>query len=147
MNGLGISFNNNSGDLHARRIYVGGVPANTPESNIVNYLNDTLIKAKGVLEPGLPIIKSVNNPEKRYIFLELRSIEETSAMIQLDGIRYNDTTLRLRRPPDYDKFPEIKPKREVPAIDTVALGIIQTKVDDGPCKIFVGGIPKEFTED
>lgn len=91
--GLGITFNNfnsNVGsvtDLHARRLYVGGVPLTANEASIVKFLNDTLIKAKGNLDEGNPIIKSVNNPEKRFIFLELRCVEETSAMIQLDGIR------------------------------------------------------------
>mmetsp|Transcript_28388 Transcript_28388/g.21191 ORF Transcript_28388/g.21191 Transcript_28388/m.21191 type:complete len:98 (+) Transcript_28388:179-472(+) len=35
----------------------------------------------------------------------------------------------------------------VPLIDTVALGIVSTKVEDGPHKVFIGGLPKEFTED
>jgi len=133
--------------LHARRLYIGGIPGTVLEENIVKYLNQKLIQAKGTLDPGDPILKSVNNPEKRYIFLELRSLEETSALIQLDGIRYNESTLRIRRPPDYEKFPPIKPRRPVPIIDTVSLGIISTKVEDGPNKIFIGGLPKEFSED
>lgn len=39
------------------------------------------------------------------------------------------------------------PKRPVPQIDIAALGIISTKVEDGPNKIFVGGLPKEFSEE
>jgi RNA recognition motif-containing protein len=35
----------------------------------------------------------------------------------------------------------------VPQIDTLALGIISTKVEDSPTKIFIGGLPKEFSED
>jgi hypothetical protein len=47
----------------------------------VKFLNETLIKAKGTMEPGNPITKSTNNVEKRYIFLEIRTVEETSAML------------------------------------------------------------------
>jgi len=55
--------------------------------------------------------------------------------------------LRIRRPPEFDKNPEIKPRRPVPTIDTVALGIISTQVNDGPGKLFIGGLPKEYNED
>jgi hypothetical protein len=34
--------------------------------------------------------------------------------------------LRIRRPPEFEKNPEIKPRRQVPVLDTVALGIIST---------------------
>ena len=55
--------------------------------------------------------------------------------------------LRIRRPPEFDKNPVIKPRRPVPVIDTVAMGIISTQVNDGPGKLFIGGLPKEYTED
>ena len=35
----------------------------------------------------------------------------------------------------------------VPVLDTVAMGIISTQVNDGPGKLFIGGLPKEYTED
>lgn len=38
-------------------------------------------------------------------------------------------------------------KQNVPVINTMALGIISTKVDDSATKIFIGGLPKEFSED
>ena len=78
------------------------------------------------MDPGNPIIVSSKNTEKKFIFFEFRSIEETSAAIQLDGIRYQDVNLRIRRPPEFEKNAEIKPRRSVPILDTVALGIIST---------------------
>lgn len=72
------------------------------EEEIKLFLFETLHRAGGVLDPGNPILNSSKNTEKKYIFFELRSVEETSALIQLDGIQYNNTTLRIRRPPDYD---------------------------------------------
>lgn len=68
-------------------------------------------------------------------------------MIQLDGIRFMDSTLRIRRPEDYDKMPTLQPRRPIPQIDTLALGIISTKVEETPLKIFIGGLPKEFNEE
>ncbi|CDW84689.1 splicing factor u2af large [Stylonychia lemnae] len=134
-------------DIHARRLYVGGVPAAVTDAAVVQFLTQTLRKAGGILEAGDPIVKSQNNPDKRYTFLELRSVEETSAMIQLDGIKFMNSTLRIRRPEDYEKMPNIMPKRAIPQINIAELGIISTKVEEGPNKIFVGGLPKEFTEE
>ena len=58
-----------------------------------------------------------------------------------------DSTLRIRRPEDYEKMPTIPPKKPVPQIDIISLGIISTKVEDGPTKVFVGGLPKDFSEE
>jgi splicing factor U2AF subunit len=55
--------------------------------------------------------------------------------------------LRIRWTEDYEKLGPIKPRRPVPTIDTAALGIISTKVEEGPLKIFIGGIPKELSEE
>ena len=58
------------------------------EALLKEFLYETLLKAGGVMDPGNPIIGSSKNTEKKFIFFEFRSIEETSAAIQLDGIRY-----------------------------------------------------------
>ena len=41
----------------------------------------------------------------------------------------------------------MKPKRPVPQLDTAALGIISTKVEETPLKVFIGGLPKELGEE
>ena len=117
--------------LYARRIYVGNVQPYMTEAQLKEFLFETLKKSGGLLDPGNPIIGSSKNIEKKFMFFEFRSVEETSAAIQLDGIRFGDVNLRIRRPPEYEKNPEIKPKRPVPTLDTVALGIISTQVNDG----------------
>lgn len=58
------------------------------EVSLKSFIYETLLKAGGVMEPGNPIIGSSKNTEKKFIFFEFRSVEETSAAIQLDGIRY-----------------------------------------------------------
>lgn len=117
------------------------------EGDLKEFLFEKLKQAGAVMDPGNPIINSSKNTEKKFVFFEFRSVEETSAAIQLDGIRYDDVVLRIRRPPEFDKNPEIKPRRPVPIVDTVAMGIISTQVNDGPGKLFIGGLPKEYTED
>jgi hypothetical protein len=51
------------------------------ELALKDFLYETLLKAKGVMDPGNPIIGSSKNTEKKFIFYEFRSIEETSAAI------------------------------------------------------------------
>ena len=55
--------------------------------------------------------------------------------------------MRIRWTDDYEKLGAIKPRRPVPQIDTAALGIISTKVEEGPLKVFIGGLPKELSEE
>lgn len=51
------------------------------ETALKEFLYETLKKAGGVLDPGNPIIGSSKNTEKKFVFFEFRSIEETSAAI------------------------------------------------------------------
>lgn len=51
------------------------------ENSLKDFLYETLSKAGGVMDPGNPIIGSSKNYEKKFIFFEFRSIEETSAAI------------------------------------------------------------------
>lgn len=41
-------------------------------------------------------------PCKAFAFLELKTIELATAVLELDGIVYKDTQLKLRRPSDYN---------------------------------------------
>jgi splicing factor U2AF 65 kDa subunit len=63
---------------------------------------------------GNPVLKSFINAEKRFIFMEFRSVEEAYAAIQLDGIRFHGVNLRIRWTDDYEKLGPIRPKRQVP---------------------------------
>ena len=63
------------------------------------FLNVTLRQLGGCFEPGDPLESiSYVNKEKRYLFAEVRSVEETCTMLQLDGILYQNHTLKIRRP-------------------------------------------------
>ena len=79
---LPSSFQSNLGTtLYARRIYVGNVQPYMTENDLKEFLFDTLKQANGVLDPGNPIINSSKNTEKKFVFFEFRSVEETSAAI------------------------------------------------------------------
>lgn len=137
---------------HARRLYVGGVPAALNENDISSYFNDTISLA---LAPqrlsSNPVLSVYINKEKCFAFVELTSVELTTACCQLDGIVYSrsgiTSTFRIRRPNDYR--PETLPPNipPPPVLNMAALGIVSTTVADGPNKMFIGGLPYHLTEE
>ena len=79
---LPTAFQSNLGTtLYARRIYVGNVQPYMTEADLKEFLYEKLKQAGGVLDPGNPIINSSKNTEKKFVFFEFRSVEETSAAI------------------------------------------------------------------
>lgn len=137
---------------HARRLYVGGIPANVNETMITNYFTDIIARAMlPARSPDSPVISVYINREKCFAFVELISIELTSACCQLDGIQYTGSqpfaTFRIRRPNDYlpNSLPAYVPPP--PVFNLAALGIVSTTVSDGPSKMFIGGLPYHLTED
>lgn len=87
------------------------------------------------------------NLDKRFMFVELRSVEETSALMQLDGIVYRNNSLKIRRPVDYDRNPVIEPERPVPKLNLTKLGIVSTKVEDSSLRLYVGGFALSMSDD
>jgi hypothetical protein len=49
--------------------------------NVNTFLIETLTRAGGVLEPGNPVLKTFINQEKRFNFIEFRSVEEAMALL------------------------------------------------------------------
>uniref|UniRef100_A0A7S1T4K8 Splicing factor U2AF subunit n=1 Tax=Compsopogon caeruleus TaxID=31354 RepID=A0A7S1T4K8_9RHOD len=130
----------------ARRLYVGNLPPDTTEAEISDFFFKSMLKAKGVESEGNPILSVYLNMEKRFAFIELRTVNEASAALQMDGLLFRTFSLRMRRPNDYR--PETAPRaRAPPTFNPGLLGIVSTQVPDGPNKVFIGGIPYHLTED
>lgn len=131
---------------HARRLYVGNLPSDTTDVQIEDFFNRALIASEGVEMKGNPVVSVYTNLDKRFAFIETRTIREAAAGLALDGVKFREMFLRLRRPNDYNPphtgEPE-PPKNFNPSI----LGIVSTQVSDGPNKVFIGGIPYNLTED
>ena len=162
---------------HARRLYVGGITPETLEDELGRFLNDLILKAvecswddnKGA------VLDVYINREKCFAFVELKSVELTTACISFDGIKFTNargiaTTLRLavivvycvmitssyylflprcrvRRPNDFkpDQVPTIL--RPVPSVNMARLGLVSSLVNDGPDKVFVGGLPYNLKDE
>lgn len=131
---------------HARRIYVGGI-GEVNEMEISAFFNDVIDRALGELQEGGAVVSVYINRERHFAFVELKSIELTTACMNLDGIAFRGQPLKIRRPNDYN--PGLVPKDlgPIPALNLAALGIVSTTVQDGPGKVFIGGIPYHLSEE
>ncbi|VDN97209.1 unnamed protein product [Rodentolepis nana] len=85
----------------ARRLYIGSIPLGITPENMVAFFN-TELQARGLCQSvGDPVVCAQVNSERHFAFIELRSVEETTAALSLDGINCLGSTLRIRRPRDY----------------------------------------------
>eukprot|EP00923_Selenidium_pygospionis_P024880 GHVN01043686.1.p1 GENE.GHVN01043686.1~~GHVN01043686.1.p1 ORF type:complete len:441 (-),score=84.96 GHVN01043686.1:131-1453(-) len=154
---------------HARKIYVGNLPVEASEASIIAFFNESLQNLLPNKPPGNVIIGCYLNAQRRFGFIEHRSIEEANFTLGLDGINFGGVALKLRRPQDFNPSVadsqlnmELQQKGgmsavmgakqvstpAVPAGDLVAgaLGIVSTTVEDSPNKVFIGGLPHHLNE-
>lgn len=134
---------------NSRRLYIGGIPPDASEDDLRVFLNGLMMKTGALTSPGSAIVSCKITTEKAYAFVEYRSVEEASNAMALDGVAYRDTFLKIRRPSNYDIATAIMlgPVLPDPTMDTSQLDICKTVVDDSPNKLFVGGLPCDWTED
>ena len=86
------------------------------------------------------------NNDKFFAFVELTTIELTTACCVLDGISYKNATLRIRRPNDFR--PEALPANlpPPPDLDLSFLGIVSNAAYEGPNKLLISGVPVHLSE-
>ncbi|KAH7479216.1 hypothetical protein PRIC1_009232 [Phytophthora ramorum] len=131
---------------HARRLYVGGI-GEIAEPEITAFFNDVIDRALGEKQEGGSVVSVYINRERHFAFVELRTIELTTACMNLDGVAYNGQPLKIRRPNDYNPATVPKDLGPIPQLNLAALGIVSTTVSDGPGKIFIGGLPYHLNEE
>lgn len=136
---------------NARRLYVGGIPAGTEEIEITRFFNDLITKATGGTEGACPVLSVYINHEKCFAFVELNSVELTTACCQLDGIEYKgrlgNVIIRVRRPNDFR--PELlpPPTRPIPVLNLNGIAAASITIPDGPNKIYIGNLPLSLGEE
>jgi splicing factor U2AF 65 kDa subunit len=138
---------------HARRIYVGGVPLQTNEAQLATFFNNALIAINGTnAEEGAPVVNVYINQEKKFSFVEFRSVEEASNALALDGVIIDGAQVRIRRPNDYNSQLAIGlgPSTPNPNLDLAAIGLDQNALgtttsanilQEHEDRIFIGGLP------
>lgn len=133
---------------HARRLYVGNLPEQVTEDEIHQSFKSAIAECLvGETLADDPILNVYINHERHFCFIEFKTVEMTTACMQLDGFQLHGHTTKIKRPNDYNELtaPKIHPS-QLPNLDVSRLGIISTTVIDGPNKIFIGGLHYHLTE-
>jgi hypothetical protein len=141
---------------HARRLYIGNLPPMMSEAQIQQVFTDAIRTALvssdnnnniNVHNDPNPILNVYMHNERRFCFIEFKTVEMTTACMALDGLMVQGQTLKVKRPNDYNALaaPKIHPS-SMPELDVSRLGIISRTVVDGPNKIFIGGLHYHLQE-
>lgn len=136
---------------HARRVYVGGLPPFANEQTIASFFSQVMAAINGnTAGPGDAVVNVYINHEKKFAFVEMRTVEEASNAMALDGIMFEGLQVRVRRPSDYNPSlaATLGPSQPSPHLNLAAVGLTPgfSGGADGPDKIFVGGLPYYLTE-
>ncbi|KAL3906399.1 MAG: hypothetical protein SGARI_004024, partial [Bacillariaceae sp.] len=136
---------------HARRLYIGHLPPNVTEGELHTFFRQAIEQAlvNKPTDDADPILSVYINNERRFCFLEFRTVEMTTACLDLDGINiHGKGKVKVKRPNDYNPTmaPKVHPSA-IPQLDVSKLGIISGTVQDGPNKVFIGGLHYHLTED
>merc|ERR1712224_892850 len=87
---------------HARRSYIGNLPDGCTDNEIRDFFTGALTAIGGVTMPGEPVLSIYINRDKKFAFIEFRSVEECSNCMAFEGILWRGSQLRIRRPNDYN---------------------------------------------
>ncbi|KAK3018851.1 hypothetical protein RJ639_004416 [Escallonia herrerae] len=136
---------------HARRVYVGGLPPLANEQTIATFFSNIMTAIGGnSAGPGDAVVNVYINHEKKFAFVEMRTVEEASNAMALDGIMFEGVSVRVRRPTDYNPSlaAALGPSQPNPHLNLSAAGLTPGGIGgaEGPDRIFVGGLPYYFTE-
>ncbi|KAL9257531.1 Splicing factor U2af large subunit A-like protein [Drosera capensis] len=133
---------------HARRVYVGGLPPLANEQTIAIFFSQVMAAIGGnSAGSGDAVVNVYINHEKKFAFVEMRTVEEASNAMALDGI---GVAVRVRRPTDYNPTlaAALGPSQPSPHLNLAAIGLVPSVISaaEGQDRIFVGGIPYYIAE-
>ncbi|KAL6992593.1 hypothetical protein U1Q18_010704 [Sarracenia purpurea var. burkii] len=136
---------------HARRVYVGGLPPMANEQTIATFFSSVMAAIGGnSAGTGDAVVNVYINHEKKFAFVEMRTVEEASNAMALDGILFEGVSVRVRRPTDYNPSlaAALGPSQPSPHLNLAAVRLTPGMIGgvEGPDRIFVGGLPYYFTE-
>jgi splicing factor U2AF 65 kDa subunit len=140
--GLSYASGNQQATRHARRIYVGGLPPSVRDDDIAMFFSNALAAVGGTTAgPGSCVVSVYVNTEKKFAFVELRTVEEASNAMALDGIMFEGVAVRVRRPADYNAAAAaaLGPAAPNPNLNLAAIGL--EKQQDGTA----GGMGRDTT--
>mmetsp|Transcript_42078 Transcript_42078/g.82787 ORF Transcript_42078/g.82787 Transcript_42078/m.82787 type:complete len:551 (-) Transcript_42078:50-1702(-) len=97
--GMGPGGVATTGEKTNRELFVGNTPEGTGENVLLGFLNAAMHQVKLATSPGNPIIAC--RVSAKFAFIELRTVEETNACLNLTGIPFMGAMLKVGRPTKY----------------------------------------------
>ncbi|KAE8695910.1 Splicing factor U2af large subunit B [Hibiscus syriacus] len=111
---------------HARRVYVGGLSPTANEQSVATFFSQVMAAIGGnTAGPGDAVVNVYINHEKKFAFVEMRSVEEASNAMALDGIIFEGAPVKVRRPSDYNPSlaATLGPSQPSPNLNLAAVGL------------------------
>ena len=110
-----LVINTSQATRHARRIYVGGIPPGFADEELLKaFLNNVLSKGLNEENDNSYVVSVYINQKKYFAFVEFKSIELTTACLELDGLIYHTSVLKILRANEYK--PELVPPSSAPPL-------------------------------
>ena len=82
-----------------RELFVGNTPPDASETVLRDFLNAAMHQVNLVASPGDPVVQCrVSN---KFAFIELRTVEEANACLNINGIPFMGNMLKVSRPTKY----------------------------------------------
>ncbi|KAH0909241.1 hypothetical protein HID58_032562 [Brassica napus] len=136
---------------HARRVYVGGLSPSANEQSVATFFSQAMAAIGGnSAGPGDAVVNVYINYEKKFAFVEMRSVQEASNAMTLDGIIFEGAPVKVRRPSDYNPAlaATLGPSQPIPNLNLAAVGLTPGGAGalEGPDRLFVGGLPYYIPE-
>nr|AET50571.1 hypothetical protein [Eimeria tenella] len=153
-------------DRIARRLFISNIPPGTTEADICGFFNGALLAVNAQtgytdlsLASDKPQLLPVERCEglqenSRHCFLDLRSHEWVVLCLKLDGITFNNNSLKVLRPKEYVQPPGGDPAKTVhipelergtkPQQNEVRATAPPRSAD---CKLYIQNLPPEMGED
>lgn len=140
---------------------MGSLPPSANEFSTSTFFNQALRAVGGAVEntPGDPVLNAYFNVEKRFAFVEFRSIIETSNALGLDGVVMDGQAIRIRRPNDYNAAAAaaLGPSLPSQSLNLAMVGMAgaaggatnttaPVSAEDQANRLFIGGLPYFLTD-
>ena len=136
---------------HARRVYVGSLADGLNDDMIRKFFGQALLAIGGTRQTGDPVLSVYFNAERKFSFVEFRTVEETSNAMALDGVYFEGSNVRVKRPNDYNPAmaASMGPSNPSPDLKLEVVGLKPggyVSPNDSPDRIFIGGLPYYLEE-
>jgi RNA recognition motif-containing protein len=83
------------------KIFVGNLPTNITETELLHHLNTALSAAGLSTSVGPPLLAAHIDDSRRFALVKARSVEEASNLLVFDDLECHGSALTLRRPTNF----------------------------------------------